>query len=137
KGFIRPTTSFAFYSTRKRQEEKIAFSPFSPPRPPLRRRHPTPSIQRCRLSSLERELPPRRRPSSSSYLLPSRRCSRPREQAIQARVHRKDMKKIPIPSAVYYAPLPTYSSSLQHCVHPRRRRIAWTAETPCRRAPFC
>uniref|UniRef100_A0A453NSL6 Uncharacterized protein n=2 Tax=Aegilops tauschii subsp. strangulata TaxID=200361 RepID=A0A453NSL6_AEGTS len=46
-------------------------------------------------------------------------------------------EKIPIPSAVSYAPLPAYSSSLQHRVYPRRRRIAWTEETPCRRAPFC
>ncbi|EMS53469.1 hypothetical protein TRIUR3_29143 [Triticum urartu] len=47
-----------------------------PPRPLLRRRHPTPSIQRCRLS-------------------------------------------------------------FPHRVYPRRRRIAWTEETPCRHAPFC
>ncbi|XBI82960.1 hypothetical protein VPH35_091540 [Triticum aestivum] len=51
----------------------------------------------------------RRRPSAPSYLSPSRRCSRPQgEKAIKARYR----------------------------LHPRRRRIARTAEMPCRRAPF-
>ncbi|KAF7086425.1 hypothetical protein CFC21_089713 [Triticum aestivum] len=79
----------------------------------------------------------RRRPSAPSYLSSSRRCSRPQgEKAIKARVHRKGRKKIPIPSGVSYAPLSAYSSSRKYRLHPRRRRIAQTAEMPCRRAPF-
>ncbi|XBH98055.1 hypothetical protein VPH35_127627 [Triticum aestivum] len=65
----------------------------------------------------------RRRPSAPSYLSSSRRCSRPQ-------------KKFPIPSGISYAPLPAYSSSQKCRLHPRRRRIARTAEMPCRRAPF-
>ncbi|KAM3366485.1 hypothetical protein ACQJBY_015725 [Aegilops geniculata] len=39
-------------------------------------------------------------PSASSYLSPSRRCSRPQgEKAIKARVHRKGRKKSPFPPA--------------------------------------
>ncbi|XBJ26943.1 hypothetical protein VPH35_004276 [Triticum aestivum] len=75
----------------------------------------------------------RHRPSASSYLSPSRRCSRPQgEKAIKARFHQKG-KKIPIPSGVSYAPLPAYYSSRKYILHPRRRRIARIAEMPCRR----